>query len=281
MTVNVARRTRRRASGPAPAPAPIMAPAESLAIGEIDQTVFDCPSCARPLALGARRCPGCGLRLILGIPLAKASFLASLGLAVGIAIGLGAGVVAGLGHAPVAAPAVAILPSAAPILTGGGGGAVASAPIPSPLPAGGSGGSTSDIPALSRSAITQAIDVNGRLVAAGAALRVALDARAFDASVVAQLLRTMSADSIFGQQLAGRMGDWRGSAAVGADLTAAYGAIHASATEGLIASIRNDPAYRVAGEAMLKTLAGLATVDRDTRALALQVGIDVPSSPAP
>ena len=39
----------------------------SIAIGEIDQTIFDCPSCSRPLALGDRRCPGCRTRLLHGV----------------------------------------------------------------------------------------------------------------------------------------------------------------------------------------------------------------------
>jgi hypothetical protein len=85
MTVNVARRSRRRTSSPRREPS--VAPTESLAIGEINQTVFDCPNCSRPLALGARRCPGCGTHLVLGVPLVKASVLGGVGLAIGIAHG--------------------------------------------------------------------------------------------------------------------------------------------------------------------------------------------------
>ena len=65
-----------RERGPAcasPARPPLSEPngasSESLAIGEIDQTVFDCPRCSRPLAVGTRRCPGCRTRLMAGVPL--------------------------------------------------------------------------------------------------------------------------------------------------------------------------------------------------------------------
>ena len=67
---------------------------KSLSIGEIEQTVFSCPSCQRPLAMGARKCPGCKTHLVAGVGLTNASGFVALGLAVGLAI---AGVAAGMG----------------------------------------------------------------------------------------------------------------------------------------------------------------------------------------
>ena len=91
MTVDAARRTRRRASAKSATPEPTIAPPASIAIGEFDQTIFECPSCARPLALGARRCPGCGTRLLAGVTLGKASGFMAAGLAAGLLLGAGGG----------------------------------------------------------------------------------------------------------------------------------------------------------------------------------------------
>jgi hypothetical protein len=98
MTVNVARRTRRRATPPAPpsinstptpqpAPEPVYTSADTFRIGEIEQTVFDCPNCRRPLALGARRCPGCQTRLVNGVVLTKVGMFVAGGLTIGIVAG--------------------------------------------------------------------------------------------------------------------------------------------------------------------------------------------------
>ena len=283
MTVNVARRSRRRTS--APRLDPVVAPTESLAIGEINQTVFDCPNCSRPLALGAGRCPGCGTHLVLGVPFAKASVLAGVGLAIGIALGGVLGFTTALGQRVTAAPAagVAGLPSKAPGVAGGPAASNSShptvvppsgTPAPSAAPAG-------QIPPISRSALLQAVAVNGRLQAGGAALKAALGARSFDSSTVADVLRTMSADSVFGQQLAGRLAAWSGSAMLAQDLDALYGDVHDTATEALVASVRDAAAYRSAATKMLKILGPLSALDADAGALAGQVGLDTAPSAAP
>jgi hypothetical protein len=261
------------------------APMESIAIGEINQTVFDCPTCARPLALGARRCPGCGTHLVLGVPLAKASVLASLGLAVGIAVGGVIGFGVGLGRNAQAAPAAAVAaasskaPSVGPSASAE---ASTSAPSPSPSQAPApSADPTGGMPAISRSALLQAIAVDGRLRTGGVALRTALAARPFDASTVAEILRSMSADSVFGQQLAGRLAAWPGSAPLAQDLDALYGNVHDSATEALVASVRDDAAYRAAATAMVKVLGPLPALDATADALAAQVGLDPSASSVP
>src|SRR4051812_40343743 len=92
MTVNTARRPRRRTTGIAPRP-PVAAPVGTLAIGGVGQPVFACPACARPVEIGARRCPGCRTRLVFGVPLSKASVFASTGLAIGLVAGSVGGVV--------------------------------------------------------------------------------------------------------------------------------------------------------------------------------------------
>jgi len=281
MTANVARRSRRRT--PDPTTEPMRAPMESIAIGEINQTVFDCPTCARPLALGARRCPGCGTHLVLGVPLAKASVLASVGLALGIAVGGVIGFGVGLGRNVPAAPALAVAASSSKAPGGGPTPSTAAstvAPTPSQAPSP-SADPTDGMPAISRSALVQAIAVNDRLRAGEVALRSALAARSFDASAVAEILRTMSADSVFGQQLAGRLAEWPGAAALAQDLDALYGNVHDSATNALVASVRDGAAYRSAASAMIKVLGPLPALDAAAGALASQVGLDPSASSAP
>jgi hypothetical protein len=279
MTVNVARRNRRRTFEPPPETVPVT---ESIAIGEINQTVFDCPSCARPLVLGTRRCPSCGTRLILGVATSKAAFLGGLGLAIGILAGGTIGYTAGVSRAAAApAAAGAVLASGAPGLAGGGGkvaNSIRATATPAPSATGSSSGA---VPALSRSALLQAVGVNSRLGAGATALQASLKERVFDASVVAQTLRTISGDSVFGLQLAGRMGDWPASATLGLDLATFYDSVHQTAIDGLVASVRDDAAYRSTAVAMLKVLAGLSAVDAETASVAGQIGVDIAPSSAP
>ena len=273
MTVNAARRPRRRAA--APPPEPIVVPAESIAIGEIDQTVFDCPTCARPLAMGSRRCPGCGTHLIIGVPMSKASVIATGGLVLGLLLGWATGVVFGLVSRPmVVAPAPVVVPSVAPV---GGGGALAT-PVPIPSAPVGPGGWTGGMPAIARSALTQAVTVNDHFAAASASLSAALTAPSFDPSDVAQILRAISAESVYGEQLAAKVSSWSDSAALGQRLNGLYGAIHDTAGEGLLASVRNEAAYRQSAKTMITLLAGLRSIDDELRALAEANGVTLPGT---
>ena len=276
MTVNVARRNRRRTSESRPDP--VAVPNETLAIGEINQTVFDCPKCARPLAIGVHRCPGCRTRIVLGIPLAKASAFVSFGVTLGIAVGVLVGVGLGLGRTASAAtlPAISAVPSQpAP----GGGGPAATASLTAT--ASSSAGPTSDMSAITRSALSQAIGVNRRLAAGAATLRSALDGSDFDASAVAETLRSISADSVFGQQLAGQLQSWSGSDALGRNLGTFYDSVHQTATDWLVASVRDEAAYRDAARAMLDVLKGLSLLDGEANALAGRVGLVIPPPTAP
>jgi hypothetical protein len=267
MTVNAARRTRRR--GAAQDPEPVLhAPVDTLQIGEINQTVFDCPTCSRPLALGARRCPGCRTRLVMGVPLRKASVLTATGLAMGLILGAVGGAVFAATHL-TASPgqgAVSAAGSAAPVGVGGSSPTpaasvhLATPSIATPAP--------DSMPSLTRSALTQAITVDDRLAAARSSLEAALAATPFSASDVAQILRSVSADAVYAGQLAERISTWPDSAAIGQDLGAAYGAIHDSAAATLVASVRNEASYRAGARAMIVLIAALSTVDSRARDLA-------------
>ncbi len=251
--------------------------AESLAIGEIDQTVFACPACARPLPLGARHCPGCGTRLILGVQAQRASLFAGVGLAAGIVLsgvlGAAASAIAGAGRDAEIAAAAALdaanaLPSIAPT----------AAPTASPAPSVATG-STSTVPALSRSALGQAAAVHERLATSSSILAAALAEETFETFPVSQVLRSLSADAVVGLQLTPVIGAWSGGAALSADLRAFYLAIQETAAEGLSASIRNDAAYQAAAEEMTEVLAGLDAIDAKLRDVAGRAGVTLTSTP--
>ncbi len=272
MTVNAVRRSRRRTAEPTAEP--IVAVPESLAIGEIDQTVFDCPNCGRPLAVGARRCPGCRTRLVIGVPMSKASLLASSGLAIGLALGGVGGAVFGLTHALPAEAAPIAGASAAPLGGGSGGGAT-----PGPLPTAHSGGS-GGIPSITGSALVQAVTVNARLRVASGVLSAALARSTFDAASVAQTLRMISADTIYGGELADKISAWPGSAAVGEDLGTLYDSIHSTATEALVASVTNTASYRQGAKAMVRLLASLSPMDAQIVGVATTNGVVMPGPSA-
>jgi hypothetical protein len=280
MTVNVARRTRRRATPPAtpstspslslsqPDPEPTYRHVDSIAIGELDQTVFDCPNCRRPLALGARRCPGCRTRLVNGVVVSKAAVFVAAGLAIGLVAGAAGGFVFGSGGSNGVTPPIVPIASAAPTSSVAVTAPSASAATPAP--------SVSDIPAVTSSALVQAVATNKRLAASGADLQAALAAPSFDATDVAQTLRTMSADAVFGERVAVHVRDWSGTSEVGTKLVDFYGAVHGTAAAGLVASVRNADAYREAAETMLALLKQIDTLDAEMRAAASSAGVTLP-----
>jgi hypothetical protein len=261
MTVEVARRRVRKPK--------VANSAESLAIGEIDQTIFACPACARPLAIGARRCAGCGTRLLLGVQAKRASIFLGAGFGAGLAVAVA---LAGLTSMLAAA-------FAAPV-----DGAIASVPVvaaPSVVPTAGPIASlpnngTTNVPDVTRSAIRQAVAIDDRLVASSAALSQALTAPRFDIQRVGAILRSTSADAGVGLQLAERIAVWSGGRAVSEELTAFYSAVQATAAEGLAASIHNEDAYRAAGQKLVDLLAGVGAVDDRVRDVANDAGVALP-----
>lgn len=282
MTVNVARRRTRSAR-------PVDEPTASapVTIGELGQTVFSCPACNRPLALGARRCPGCSTRLIMRVQARRAAAFVGLGLVVGLAVG---GVVtatslladqptrdAAIARAAAAAALANVPPPAAsqaPVASHG------AAPSNGNANGSGSGSGTGSgaaaVSALTRSAISQAAAIDARLVTYGVALEAALATTDLDAIAVSQILRTMSADAVYGLQLTSHIGAWAGGKALSGELEVFYAAIKDTAAEGLTASIRNEAAYEAASVAMLSLLGSLADLDASVSAAAGRAGLDLP-----
>jgi hypothetical protein len=241
----------------------------SMPIGEADRNIFSCPVCSRPLATGVRRCPGCRTRLLLGVPMARASVFASVGLVVGLATGsvLGVTTLAGAGTAGgpgPTAPTIGVLPSEEP--------PPSITPMPSVRP------SLPAVPATARSAMGQVGTLADRLIDAGEDLQFTLDQPVLDGVEVAETLRTMNSTAAFGVDVAHRLGTWPAAAALSADLEAFYEEIRRTARAGLTASVRNETAYRTAATEMLAVLQKLAPLLEDARPLALTVDVDLPSA---
>lgn len=275
MTVNVVRRRRPRSRLADPA-----ATAAALPIGEIDQTIFACPRCARPLAVGSHRCPGCGTRLVMGVQLRRASVFIVAGLAVGLVVGGGGAAAAFALNGPASGPGN--VPGVPPS-NGGSGGATTGSPSPSaaaptasttPRP---TSTPPSGIPALSRSALGQAVALNDRLRASSAALDTAMTAKPFDTFGVSQALRAMSADALVGLQLTRHIDAWPAGRQIAADLATYYGEVQRIAADGLSASVRNAPAYRAAGKELQTLLDRLDVLDASVRATAASAGLDLPT----
>jgi hypothetical protein len=208
--------------------------------------------------------------------MAKASLLAGIGLAVGVAFGGSIGFGVGFSKA---LPAAAVVPRASTAPGTGSSGMRTSSPAPTSTAT--DGPASPEIPPLTRSALTQTLDVNGRLRAGADALRTVLNARTFDASAAAQVLRDMSADSVFGMQLANRLGEWPRADSLSTGLERFYNTVHLTATEGLVASVRDEAAYRRTTRAMIKVLAGLAALDGEATLLAAEAGLAITPSVAP
>jgi hypothetical protein len=237
-------------------------------IGAEGARTTSCPTCARPLALDAPRCPGCGTYLLLGVPAKRAGIFLVSGAVIGLVVGgslIGSVVAARLavvdGAAAQATPAV---------VTGG------TTPVASVAPG---GGPASAIPATAQAALRQAIAMNGRLAATTVSLAAALEADQLDTHAIATLLRSVTADAAVGATASTRLESWDGAATLGPALADAYGRIRAVARDGLAARLSNEPAYRAAADAMLEELAALAGLDASARALAADADIEVPAAP--
>ena len=282
MTVEVARRRTRKPKTASPA-TPVVA-SQSISIGEIEQTIFSCPKCQRPLAIGVRHCPGCGTHLVNGVQLGKASLFVTFGLIVGLAVGGAAGGMALLGNsatrdaeiqAAVAAALAAADVQPAPVAS------AALLATSRPLATAKPGGGTAGIPSLARAALVQSSSVNAQMAAAIPVLQSALAARDFDTYTVFQVLRSVSGDATTGRQLAAHIGSWSGGAELETTLTAFYKQIQDTAGEGLDASIRNKAAYKAAAAAMVQLLGGLTALDGQVRAVATDAGVTIPAPEAP
>lgn len=245
---------------------------EDLAIGEFEPTVFACPSCSRPLPLGARHCPACGTHLVLGVQAKRASVFVGAGLVAGLLLGgggvAGASILNGMaGTSP--APGASGTASAEPTTA-------SSSARPTVRPT-----ATPGVAPITRSALAGVAAIDVKLKTASGVLSAALAARRFDATAISASFRGISADYVFGLQLVPYLRGWPSGDAVATELNAFYGDLRVIAAEGLSASIRNEAAYRLAATKMIDRLAAVDAIDLAIRAAAADAGVILEPLPSP
>ncbi len=241
-------------------------PNRQIAIGAPDENIFLCPRCARPLAVGVSRCPGCRTRLVAGVQLLKVIGFVGIGVAAGIvlfgglvfAIAFAAAPVDTTVPSPAPQASAAVVPSAVPVPS--------AAPVPvEPL-----------APPAALAALQQSALVNQRLLADADRLNRVVARKNASAGDIAPILRSLASTASFGNGLPPSIATWADGAAVSQGLATFYAAIGRVASDGLAASISNDRAYVLAGRQMLNVLSGLVDLDAASRGLAAGVGVELP-----
>jgi hypothetical protein len=238
---------------------------EPIAIGERDSNIFNCPTCARPLGVGAPRCPGCGTRLLIGVQAKRAMIFIAVGLVAGLLIG-------GSSMAAVAAVTRTLEPpaaSAAPIAVASA--APVAAPVVTPPPA----QVDPAVPALALSALRQATQLNQRIATDAGKLAGVLAAGDASSADIAKSLRALSTDASIGAGLATDVAAWADGSDVSIALSDLYRSMASAAASGLDASFANRAAYLSAGRRMLTAIDGLADLDGSVVALAATAGLDL------
>lgn len=239
-----------------------------IAIGDSDEIVASCPACGRPLdGVTIAVCPGCGTRLLLGVPARKAGVFTAFGAVAGLLVGgLLIGAVASMAR-----------PAAVPALAAGGGGSTSS------VGSTGSGGSTSNgqtprptIPSTSLAALRQTVTINQRMLASVPVLEAQVAEKKPDAQAIAAKLRAIAAEAASGSDITTRIVFWKDAADLKTSLQSFYSSVRATAREGLAASLNNARAYKVAGKRMLVVLAGVGAIDAQTQQVAARSGVVVP-----
>lgn len=234
----------------------------TMPIGEADANIFNCPSCARPLGVGVRRCPGCRTHLVSGVKAAKAVGFIGVGLLVGTFVGGSLMAVVFAGNRPAGA---AVVPQ--PSIAGATQLPAASAVVPVVDPA---------IPRSAMSALRQTVVLNQRILVDADRLRAALDASKPTGYEIAPILRSLASTADFGKGVAPGVAAWKDGAAVSAGLVAFYEKVGSVAASGLSSSIGNSSAYVTSATRMLDVVAGVNDLDAASRELAASADIELP-----
>lgn len=227
-----------------------------------DEEIFLCPTCARPLANGVARCPGCGTRLVAGVSLLKVGGFVGLGLVVGLVVAgsvIGAtGLASGLGTIAGVQGTPGTVPSTQPSV---------SAPIVPPGP---------KVPASAATALHQSTLINQRLLGDSRRLDRVLARTSPQASDIAPLLRSLASTATFGDDIPAALRRWEEGADLADRLESFYASVGRVADQGLSASLQNPRSYISAARRMQKVLDGLVGLDKTARSIATTVGVELP-----
>jgi hypothetical protein len=215
---------------------------------------FPCPTCARPLGRGTGRCSGCGTRLVLDVPMSRASVLAGAGLVVGLLVG-------GLGMA-LLLPRNAAAPDASTVA---GGPAATGATLLGVTVSSSAG-----------AALRGTTELNGRLAAEAQPLAGAVRAKSFPTADVVRILRRMRNDVRAGSGMVPALGGWPEAGGQQAALSAFYAELTGEIDLALAASVTSRGTYKAAAKKVLTTLSRVPGLDADARVLADAAGMKMP-----
>jgi hypothetical protein len=252
------------------------ATSQGIAIGETDSHVFNCPSCARPLADGTSKCPGCNTRLIMGVALRRAGMILVLGVVIGVLIG-GTIMSAVLGMSLRERP-LAVAPEAVPAVT------AAPAAVPTYAPR------IPLAPSGAMAALSAAAVLNDRIASDARLLASLLSTDAPSSVDLARTLRALGADAAVGMDLTARLSPWTEATPVAGQLEAFYRQMSDLTQTGLRAPLSDEAAYHDTATRMLTVIASIGEVDAGARTLAATVELVLPpltpaaapaTSPAP
>lgn len=236
------------------------------AIGDADARVFTCPGCSRPLPNGTWKCPGCGVRLLLGVKLQRAGAIAGIGALIGAVavVILGLTFLGWLG--PTAGAAAESGPSGATGATPSGGSGVSG--VPAVLPP--------NVPATAVGALRGTATINARILADAAALNRLLAKKNDQTIPISRALRALGADAQQGIDMTGRMAGWADATDLRKQLTGFYALMADTARDGLQLSLTDKNGYRNAGKKMVAVVKAVAAVDAVSRTLAGTVNMELP-----
>jgi hypothetical protein len=227
----------------------------------MDSHIFNCPSCSRPLSEGTSRCPGCGVRLVLGVMYRRAVAILALGFVTGILFG-------GVVTASVITVSLHDTPAAAAVDI--------ATPPPDAAAAPSAAVSAVGPPQAAISALSGTAVVNGRISVDSVTLATTLADRKATTIDIARALRSLSADAALGTDLVARLATWHEADAAGGQLGDFYRSISKTAAVALRASFNDASSYRSSAVAMNTVLIGLSAVDDASRTLAATVDLELP-----
>jgi hypothetical protein len=238
------------------------------AMGDSESHVFNCPKCARPLVEGTPRCPGCGVRLIMGVVLRRAATLMGFGFVLGMFLG---GIVLAAVITNLVQPTVPVAAAAGSDTAGTTTGAsvVPGTSAIRVIP-------DASVPAAGSSSMRQASLLDARIVEDAAALSAAVKSKA-SAVDIALALRSLASDAAIGTDLVRGLRGWEAAHQLAENRATFYDSIASIARDGLRASMTDKKSYRASATRMLRALTGIAALDRQSRDLAGNSGIELPA----
>jgi hypothetical protein len=221
------------------------------------EPVYPCSMCSRPVGRGTGRCIACGTRLVLDVPIARASIIAGVGLMGGLLAG-------GLGVAM-------LLPRPGGVATAAATPGVSSGPGVTATQ-----GILGDVPPSAGAALRGTTALNGRLAAGAERLARAIAAAQFPTTDVVRVLRDMSSDVRTGTGMVGALGGWSAAATQQGALGAFYAQLADEIDQGLAASVTSASSYKAAAARVLAVLERVPRLDASARSLAAGAGMDLP-----